>query len=265
MVKKDFVGRKTLLVADNMPTPQISQSVVLEELDSGNFYRSNGSVISIINGPDKAETLSNKIIPVEDNELVGFDTTIDHPFLKNFEQKGHITPAASVADSFDGLVSGSILHNADSIKVSANNGVIVAFQSLIDDEKLGFNSPIPIARRDKGYEVKAEIISNAQIVLLGFSTASNFDPVNIFSALDKGVAIGWTLDSPWIRTWNHDGNGIIGVATSAIGKGLTVHTFEIKLTATNIVCIIDNAQTITINFNLMGLTDNLYLLSYGIH
>lgn len=265
MTISHFVSRKTLVAADTKPSPQIAQHVILEELDTGNFYQSDGSSITIQNGPDKSEILQNKILPPEDNEFLLFNTPFDYPFLKNFEQKGHVIAAGSVSNSFHGLVEGSTLYNANNIMFDQSLGTLVTFQSNIDDEKIGFVSSIPIARRDKGYEIKTEFKSNAQTVLLGFSTANLFDPVNIFGASDKGVAIGWTLNSPWICAYNHDGSGGVVTTASAIGKGIGVHTFEIQLTTANIKCIVDEAQTLTLTTDIPGSTDNLYLLIYGIH
>jgi len=264
MTIKHFVNRKTLLVADTNPSALATQPVILEELDSGNFYSSNGSTISIFTGPDKSETLKNKIIPPDDNEFLHFNTPLDHPFLRNFEQKGHVIPAATVPDSFHGLIDGCTLYNPTTVKAVNNVGIVAGFESLVDAVKLGFASPVPIARRDKGYEIKMEVKSNAKTVLVGFSTAAAFDPANIFGATDKGVAIGWTLANPWICAYNHDGNGAVRTTTSAIKSSSVVHTFEIILGTANIICIVDDAQTLTLEFDLPGLTDNLYLLIYGI-
>ena len=81
MVISHFVSRKTLVAADTKPSPQIAQHVILEELDTGNFYQSDGSSITIQNGPDKSETLQNKTLPPEDNEFLLFNTPFDYPFL----------------------------------------------------------------------------------------------------------------------------------------------------------------------------------------
>lgn len=268
MVKKDFVNRKTLLVADTKPTPQIAEAVNLEELDSGNIYKSNGSVISIWNGPDKAETLKNKIIPVEDNELPDFNTTIDNPFLKNFENKGHVIPSTSPANSLHGLLEGSVLYNPiTTIKHIASVGYVAGFESTVDDEKLGFAPNLAIFRRDKGYELKTEVKTNAQRMLIGFSTNTEFDTASVFTNTQKGVAIGWIEGgSNFITAYYNDGTGAVQSVASIINKGINLHTYEIILSTANIRIILDDgAQTLTLSTRIPGLTDNLYLLAYGVH
>jgi hypothetical protein len=264
LVVKHFISRKTLVAADTKPTPLSAQPVILEELDTGTFYKSDGSTISIFKGPTKPETLKNKNLDLNTTELYGFNQIQDYPFLENYEQKGLVMPATTVSNSMHGLIQDSTLHNPDSVKIDSSYGVGINFQSLIEGVKLGFTSTIPITRRDKGFEIKIEAKSNAKTVLVGFSTVNAYDPVNIFGATDKGVALGWTLASPWITAFNHDGSGPVQFTSSAIGKGIALHTLEIILTVSDIKCIIDDAQTLTLTTDIPSLTDNLYLLIYGI-
>jgi hypothetical protein len=261
-----FVNRTTLLSSDTKPTPQIAQPVILEEIDTGTFYKSDGSSITIQNGPEKSETLTNKVIPPENNEFVEFNTPFDNPFLKNFEQKGHVIPASSVIDSFHGIIDNSILFNSDTVKIRNTSGIGVNFQTLISGDQIGFRSPQAIFRRDKGYELKVEIESNASRVLIGFSTASSFTTNSqVFNASDMGVALGFTPSASFITAYSNDGVSSSQIIASTIPKDLNLHTLEIILGTANIKCIVDEVQTLTLTTDIPGLTDNLYLLIYGIH
>lgn len=266
MVISHFVNRKTGLAADTDPVPAVLVGNKFQEVDTGRVYNSvNGSSNQLLQGFDKIEVLENKTIPAEDNELTGFDAIFDHPFLKNFEQKGYVIPATTPANSFHGLIEGATLSNANNVKIDPETGIVVNFDSLVDDAALGFVTPIPVARRDRGYEILAEVESNAQSCLFGFSTANAFNTTQVLDNSEKGVVIGWLPGSTFITAYNNDGTGVPQITPSTIPKGRDLHTFEIILTTANIKCIIDGTQTLTLTTLIPGATDNLYLLGYGFH
>jgi len=142
------------------------------------------------------------------------------------------------------------------------------FKNINTDSKLGFSTPVPVARRGESYELKLEVKSSSinQItkMLVGFSTSNQFSNTNVLDNSDSGVVIGFTPDENVFTVYHNDGTGVLVKDSFSVIKDQVLRTIEIKMSSSNIVCKLDN-EVITLTAKIPSLTDDLYLLVYGIY
>lgn len=259
-----FINRKSLLNTDTKPSPSYLKDLIVHETDTGDTYTSDGTTTSRIQSQNSmSETLINKELDFSTNQ---YDLAIlDNPF--SGLRKGGAVPAATISDSFYGIIEGAQLHNPDMIGVSNLLGIIMVFTGEVDDGKLGFSSNTPIARRADGYTIKGEFQNTMNdYMLIGFSTSQYFSLYdNVFFNNDVGIAIGYTPTTSNYSMFVNDGSGTPATPASfTVVKDKLLHTIEIILEPTQITCKLDN-ETIIATTKLPALNADLYLNVYGVY
>ena len=258
-----YINRKTLQSGDTKPPASVLSKVLVHETDTGRLFVSDGADIDQIQGPDLTETFANKEIDFSTSSL---DTALeDNPF--SGLRKGGIVPAATIPDSFYGILEGATLHHPEKITIFDDDGIVLEFKDDVDNEKLGFSSNIPIARRADGYHIKGEFINSMNnFMLIGFSTSQYFSLyTNVFFNNDQGVAVGYTPSTANYSVFVNDGSGTPAVPDPfTIPKDRELHTIEIILSPSNIVVKLDN-ETKTLVTKLPPVNSNLYLNVYGVY
>jgi hypothetical protein len=270
LVVRHFINRKIGLSTDPKPLPQYLRINLFHEQDTGDLYLSDGDTTTLTQGKTLNQAYQNKSINVEQNTILNLIE--DNPFSQNtMKRKGGIIPATTVANSFYGILedNGVVLYNADKIKVdNTTNQLMVSFQGSVANDKVGFATALPIARRDENYEIKLQFKSRSSLrTLIGFSATQNYpDTVNnVFGTGQIGACFGFTSASSNFSIYTNDGNGAnqaIPIPFS-VPKDQNLHTLEFKLLSTKIVCTLDN-ETIETTTRLPPLTTALYLVAYGV-
>lgn len=275
MAIKHFINRKTGLSTDTQPSATILKDKLYHETDTGRLYTSldSGSTTTQIRGNTRTETLTNKMIDSElGNAFTGLDTVQESPFSPSYQVKGGLVPAADLVSSFYGVLEeGMTLHNPVSTPIIVTGeGLEVEFRNWFTGQKTGFASPVPIAKRYDGNELKIECRGvNTSRLLVGFCTqplfSSSSSVFDLFT--QKGVAVGFTENTSNFSVFNHDGSGAAAVTTAfPVAKNSTLHTIEIRLSRSNIICILDgnDSTKITLTSRIPTITDFLYLVCYGV-
>ena len=271
MVIRNFINRKNGLSNDSKPPASVLRTVLFFEDDTGNLFLSDGVTTTLTQGNKKQDTYQGKIIDTEKNNITNLIE--DNPFsLSNIsKRKGGIIPASTVTDSFYGILedNGVTLYNADKVKtVSGIQGLAVAFQSTVPNEKVGFSTVLPVARRDENYEIKLQFKSRISLrTLIGFSATQTYpdSSSNVFGIGQIGICVGFTSSTSNFSIFTNDGigsNQAVPVSFS-VPKDQLLHTLEIKLLSDKIVCTLDS-ETIEVTTKLPPLTTPLYLVIYGV-
>lgn len=254
--------------SDPKPLAVNLRNVLYREEDTGNLYLSDGITITRTQSKDNSETYQNKII---DSELNSIDDLIeDNPFSQSvFKRKGGIIPATTVPNSFYGILenNGVTLYNSDVVKAPTNK-MMVSFKSQVTNDKVGFSSIAPIALRQHNYEFKIEFQSRSSLrTLIGFSATALFPDFsnNVFGTGQIGICVGYTSSTPFYSVFTNDGIGANQAVANpfTIPKDMNMHTLEIKLQSSQVVCTLDN-ETKNIATKLPPLTTPLYFSAYGV-
>lgn len=260
---RDFINRKTGVESDELSVGQLGE-LPFEELDTGSVYYVEGSDVVMKQGPEKPEILLNKILFAEDNNIL--NKIDDTPFNPNLQKKGWVIPAATAQDSVNGILEGVTMFNPYSI-LPTDDGYLVNFRSKVDDDKLGFSSPVPICRRGDGYEIRG-IFKNAKVerMLIGFASSAAFSMYsNVFWNNDIGIAIGFTDATTNFCIFTNSGDGTPAIPIPfSLPKDEELHEIEMKLSSDGVICRLDSEE-ITVTSDLPSLSTNLYLHVYGVY
>lgn len=269
---KSFVNRKMGLSTDIRPLSFILKDLLFHESDTGSLYLSDGTITSLAYGATKPETLQNKLINVETTDLgngIITDNSKISPFAINYRKQGGIIPAATINDSFYGIigdVTGLTLYNANKIVNVENEGLELEFHSVTNGQKMGYITTVPIARRSANYEMKGEFRSDTSKQFIGFSTASTLDETLVLRNVDKGFIMGYLDTDTNFYLYHNDGNGARVKDDFGIAKDSNLHTYEIKMSPSNIIITIDGgSHMLTVTTTLPDIDDDLYFFSYGVY
>lgn len=259
---RNFVNRKIGLSTDIKPIARFTP--VFNETDTGDTYVTADNDASYVyhSGKDKVDVLRNKEIDAQYNTIPNLQN--DSPFAIGSQVKGGVVPAVTVDGSFYGVLDGLEIHNPRRILNDPTNGALVEFYGS-NVEPSGYMSKYPVASRADGYSIKGEFKSAHTRMLVGFSYTKIYSTYgNVFFNNDIGVAIGFTSDVTNYCVYSNDGAGVPAtpIAFPTV-KDQLLHTFEISLNLTNVVCKLDN-DTITVTTQIPPLTTQLYLSCYGI-
>ena len=272
MVVRHFINRKIGASTDPKPLPKHLRTVLYHEDDTGDLYLSDGTDITLTQSKTLNQAYQNKTLDVEQNTVL--DLIEDNPFSQaSIKRKGGIIPSTTVQNSFYGILEetggGVILYNPDKIKVPNDlNQLMVAFQGSVANDKVGFTTALPIARRDENYEIKLQFKSRSSLrTLIGFSATQNYPDStnNVFGTGQIGACFGFTSSSSNFSIYTNDGSGSNQATPIPFSKpkDQDLHTLEFKLLSTKIVCTLDN-ETIETMTKLPPLTTALYLVIYGV-
>lgn len=261
---KHFINRKTVQNNELLPSASYLQDWITQEVDTGNVFVSNGTVITKAQGADRTETLKNKQIGVTENNLTNTKGIIDDPYLSDLEVKGGMVPSTTIPNSFYGILDGGVsLYNPNAVVTSALNqsfnAAICEFRTADPSGKMGFVSLQPYFSREMGFEIKATIKSVSRRCFFGFSDSQTLDLIN-----SSCVFIGF--DETTTKFTVFSSNGVLPKQTefATMNKDVLEHTAEIILKSDSIVCRLDSAQEIIVTSRIPALTDQLYLHCYGI-
>jgi len=101
------------------------------------------------------------------------------------------------------------------------------------------------------------------VVLVGLSTNSDVDPVNVLNDNEKGVIIGYTESTTHFSVFHNDGTGPKVIYTIPDRfKDDSTHYFEIVIGASNVSIKFDGNDHI-LTTKIPSITDNLKLVNYG--
>jgi hypothetical protein len=266
---KSFVNRKMASSTETKPTPFILKDLIFHETDTGDLYLSDGSITYLAKGSTKTETIKSKYIDAELN-YIGVEVYNENPFRSaNVKKKGMVVPAATVADSFHGILeNGVTLFSANKIVSSPTqgDGLVVEFRSLTNGSILGFVSAVPIARRADNYEITLDCKTITSQLLIGFSSASLFPDPNgfVLGNADHGIVIGFNTSNPNFQIWTNDGStGPVSFQYPIAGDS-SMHRITIKMSSANITCSVDQYD-IVVATKLPDANTDLYMLVYGIY
>jgi hypothetical protein len=266
MTIKHFVNNKRGLAADTKPSATNLFPVLFLETDTGRTLTSiDGTTVKTLTGFDKPESIYNKIINSEKNN-VQIESIEDSPFGQNAKVKGGHIPAATPGTSFYGVmdINGITLSNPLSCNIQEGVGVVAQYYSETANDIIGFRTTVPFVNRSIPSYFKFEVAGDSTRMLIGFSTRSLFDPSFGLSDTDTGVIMGYTKVEPNFSVFHNDGTGTKVTTQLPIGKDDQLHIFEFNLNPTNIICIMDGLYQVTMTTKIPAVTDNLYFMCYGI-
>jgi len=259
---KHYINRKTVENNELLPSAAYLQDWITHEVDTGNVFMSNGTVITKVQGADKTETLKNKQLELLDNNFTNTNGIIDNSFLSDMEIKGGVVPATTISDSFYGILEdNAVLQNPNKPVTNALNqnfdSVVLEFRTGDPDGVMGFVSQYPYFSREMGFEVKSIIKSVSRKLYYGFSTSNVLD-------LDSAcVFIGFDQDSTHFTIYSSNGlNNRTEEFT--IPKDVFEHTVEVILRTDSIICKLDDEEITLTTIRIPAITDQLYLHCYGI-
>ena len=228
----------------------------------GDLYWNNGSAWVQLQGATKAEVLQNKTFDPSLNTTSGL---ILDPFITQ-KRQGFLIPSitadASLKYALKGVPVGSGTY---SLVRDATEGYVSRFNSASVVE-MGYRSNATInlvTRRAYNPRLKVRCRStNAEstFMFLGFSTKSP-TPSGVIpiDASSSGVIVGTTNAIANYFTRCSDGSAFNNV-NSSIPRDSVFRTFEIVMSASNIVVTINGTTIATLTTNLPGLNTDIYLL-----
>lgn len=259
---KHFVNRKTITSSEVLPSAAYLEDYITHEVDTGNLFISDGNDIFLSHGKERTEVFKNKILEVSDNSVINPNGIIDNSIQSDYEYKGGLIPGVKFDNSFYGILEDNItLYNPNIIRTTVQttnaDSVLCQFRSGEFDDKMGFTSLYPYFTRDLGFEVKAIVKSITGRFYFGFSTSTilGFSVPCIFIGFNETSSKFLVISS----------NGVTSSQSIPFvkDKGTDFVTVEIILKNNSIVCKLD-AETIIVTNKIPGLTDLLYLHSYGV-
>lgn len=260
MVVRNFINRRIGLSSDVKPPVRFTP--IFHETDTGFTYNANltDSGYQLHSGSARTEELRNKEIDLELNTVSPTELLEDSPFAKQGQVKGGVIPAVTVDGSFYGSLEGVETFNPRRVQDN-----FVEFYGEVSQKK-GFASQFPMVTRQHGYSLKAEIKGTIKRALMGFSGSQIYSTYsNVFWNNDIGVAMGFTPNVTKFSVFSNDGGGVAATPVSFMkDKDKELHTFEIVLNPDNVVCILDDDETITLTTQIPPLTTPLYVSCYGI-
>lgn len=251
------------LAADTKPNHAGLAGWRFLESDTGFLHYHNGSSWTKIQGYDKTETLLNKTIDAEGNNLVGI---LQSPFTTTYKRQGFMSVSANPANSVLSALSGWPTGGTLSTTNDAGEGWCNNFNSSSSGAIIGYLSnatyQLPAQRNFNTYlKVRAQVSTTTSSRLyIGFSSLNLLTASDtILSTSDHGCIMGFSTATANFSVFHNDGSGAQVVDSMGLAKDNAWHTYEMAMTASgNIVCKIDNANTVTVSADLPGNTTNLY-------
>lgn len=251
------------LAADTKPSHAGLVGWRFLESDTGFLWYHNGTSWAKIQGYDKAETLYNKTIDAQLNSLVG---VLQSPFTQTYTRQGIMSvsanPANSVFGALDGWPTGGTLSTVN----DAAEGWVCNFNSSTSGAIIGYLSnatfQLPAQRNFNTYlKVKAQVSTTTSSRLyIGFSSLNLLTASDtILASTDHGCLMGFSTTTANFSVFNNDATSTMVTTSTGLAKDTAYHIFEMTMTAGgNIVCKIDNANTVTVSTRLPGNTTNLF-------
>lgn len=259
---RNFINRKIGLSSDTKPNARFTPTFM--ETDTGNTFVPADNDIGYVyhNGKDRIDALRNKEIDAEFNTIPNLMN--DSPYAKNSQVKGGVLPAVNVEGSFFGVLEGLELYNPRRVTNDQTEKSLVEFYGA-NSVPCGYATPFPVAVRSEGYSITGEFKSTHNAILVGFTATKSYPNYsNVFSGTDVGIAVGFTTATTNFCVFTNDG---LGVPATPIAfptvKDKLMHTFDITLNPTNVVCKLDD-DTITVETQIPPLETQLYVSCYGI-
>lgn len=261
---KTFAGLiKKGLDADKPAWASYLEDFIYYSTDLGNLYYYGPSSRTLIQGPEKIEALKNKGINFAENTISGL---IKDPF-SSLKREGFLTPAATADSSLNLALKGLPLGNGGTYSLvrDAVEGYVSRFNSASVVE-MGYRSNATISfvtRRAYNPRLKVRCrSSNAEqtFMFLGFSTKlptpSGVLPID---ATASGIIVGATNTNAnyFMRTAN--GSAFTQTNTT-IPRDSIFRTFEIIMSASNIIVNMDGVTVGTLSATLPAVNTDLYLL-----
>jgi hypothetical protein len=230
---------------------------------AGDLYWNNGSAWVLLQGAAKAEILQNKTIEPSANS---FTNMVLDPFLSQ-KRQGFITPSLTAQGSLKYALKGLPNLGTYSLffvnttekyisRFTASSATVVGYQSNSTTKFITKRSLNP------SLKIRCRCTSSTEARLnVGFSTRlpTNFDSHSV-NATNAGVTMGFALDSPNFFTRRSDGTTATHTETT-IPRDTLFRTFEISMSATNVVTKIDDVIMFTHTTNLPPLETEIYLLA----
>lgn len=251
------------LAADTKPSHAGLAGWRFLESDTGFLWYHNGTSWAKITGYDKAETFYNKTI---DAELNSFSGVLQSPFTQTYKRQGFMSVAANPANSVFGALDGWPSAGTMTTLNDAVEGWVCNFNSSTSGAIIGFLSnatfQLPAQRAFNTYfKVRAQISTTTSSRLyMGFSSLNLLTASDtILASGDHGCLMGFNTATANFSVFHNDATAAQVVDSTGLAKDTAWHTFEMAMTAAgNIVCKIDNANTVTVSARLPGNTTNLY-------
>lgn len=233
------------------------------ESDTGFWWYHNGTSWAKIIGYDKTETLYNKTIDAELNNLVG---VLQSPFTQTYKRQGFVSVSANPANSAFGALNGWPTGGTLSTVNDAAEGWICNFNSSSSGAIIGFVSnatyQLPAQRNFNTYlKVRAQVsTTTSSRLFIGFSSLNLLTASDtILASGDHGCLMGFSTTTANFSVFNNDATAAMVTTSMGLAKDTAWHTYEMAMTASgNIVCKVDNANTVTVSSRLPGNTTNLY-------
>lgn len=120
-----------------------------------------------------------------------------------------------------------------------------------------------------GHQLIGEFKGTGDKVLVGLSTALQFDPDLIFTNSEKGIAIGYIPSLVNICMIHNDGLGLRAITPFPVFKNNDIHKFdiELRLSTGRAVCKLDDNpdNTLILATKLPSISDTLNVISHGIY
>jgi hypothetical protein len=230
---------------------------------AGDLYWNNGSAWVLLQGAAKAEILQNKTIEPSANS---FTNMVLDPFLSQ-KRQGFITPSLTAQGSLKYALKGLPNLGTYSLffvdttekyisRFTASTAIQVGYQSNTTTKfitKRSLNPSLKIRCRSTS--------SSNTFMFIGFST--KLPTPNAGTPIDNsssGVIMGFnTTDANYFTKHSNGTNST--QTNTAIPRDTVFRTFEIIMSASNIVTKINDVVQATLTTNLPGLETEVYLLA----
>jgi hypothetical protein len=252
------------VLADTKPTNYADNTLFFEQ-DTGSIYRSTSGSWSIIVGPTKTETLTNKTTSIRDNSLRFLAQSFMNLNSKRFSV---VYPAGTGGNQFLGHTgSMTITGTYSAIAYNTTDGQIGANYLTAGGDGTfgGFQSAVSTQWSDNPrFKLSMKVDSTATGRLYaGWSTLSTFPKTDTpFGTSDKGIAFGYRTTDTNFTIFHNDGGGGTMVADAmstpvAKTSAATKFTVEIICSTSSAQVIYNDTNSTTISADLPTTTDQL--------
>ena len=237
-----------------------------EALDTGNVYYDNGTAWVLLSGPEKAETLKNKIVNFDDNTVSG---VLRDPFSTN-KRIGYLIPSLSASASLQLALRGMPSVGTYSLEYDATEGYFSRLNTTLAERFGWFNTTTPIVTRREHsprLKIRSKLNVNSNISFwMGFSNTlpqlSSVPFPNGAQFVVVGMSASYTTNFHIITNDGTNDGGLATPATFLKGAATSWNTYEIIMTDTNITVKLGPSLSYTVNTRLPALSENLYLMMF---
>jgi hypothetical protein len=230
--------------------------------NQGDLYWNNGTAWVMLQGATKAEIIENKTIDLSTNTVSG---VLLDPFLSR-KREGLLVPSPTAAGSLKYAMKGlpiaggtySMLYDTTEKYVSRfteSTAIQIGYQSNATTKFITRRGLNPYLK------VRCRTTNPANtFMFVGFSTkAPTANGAYPIDATASGIIVGQTNADANFIVRNGNGSNFNNVATTIPRDGI-FRTFEIIMSASNIITKIDGTTVNTATTFLPALTTDLYLL-----